>query len=252
MRTATKAFVLITLILLSMSSYTYAELLSSSGSINYTEYEGFRFESSVKLAMPFGRFRTYINMEIYQSSKREQFWNNKIAFANGGEFNLPITLIPGAEWQNYTIGAKAVARQYTDIDDIDFEFVPYFNWGFGGRFKSNLPYSSWGNINRTDIDGVKLETSFKQGYRIKRVIPYGEIGLTQSSKREDYWNNKVSVRLGIDYVLPIKLFRGWEGYRTGIKAGYNFATDDDIIEFTFTAYIINWNFGGVSISERTF
>lgn len=252
MRRAINVIILSLLILSTISCHVFAEQLSSWGSIKYTDSEGFRLESSFKIAFPINRFRIYLNFEIYQSSKREQYWNNKITPAYGMEYNLPFTLLEKAEWQHYTIGGKGQILFYTDNDNHEVKANPYFNWGFGGRFNEFLPYSSWGYFKYTDIDGLLLETAYKQAFKINRVVPYCELGLAQSSIREHYWNNKVTVFLGIEYVLPINLFAGWEDYRTGIKAGYDISTDDDIIEFTLRFYFFNWDFGGISLIERTF
>jgi hypothetical protein len=209
-------------------------------------------ESSFKEGFPVGRFTTYVSIEIYQSSKREQIWNNKITPAIGVEYNLPLTLLKGADWQNYTIGGKGQIHIYTDVEESYLDALPYFNWGFGGKFKENFPYSSWGNIKYTDIEGAYLDTAFKQGLQFNRIVPYLELGLTQSSIREHFWDNKASVKLGIEYKLPLSLFKGWEDYRIGVKAGYYFYTDYDEIDFTYLVYFLNWSFGGLDLIERTF
>jgi len=247
-----KAVVISLLILLTISTHAFADQFSSWGSINYTDSEGFRLESSFKDSFPVGRLNIYISLGINQSSKREQIWNNKLTPALGIEYRLPFTLFKGAEWQYYTIGGKGQVRFYTDIDDPAPEIIPYFNWGFGGRFNKYLPYSSWGNLKYTDINGLYLETAFKQDLQLNRIVPYVDLGLTQSSIREHIWDNKVTVRVGIEYILPLKLFSGWEDYRTGVKVGYDFSTDHKLNEFTFTFYFINWSFGGMSLIERTF
>ena len=247
-----KKMVILLLILLTISTQAFADRFSSWGSINYTEVEGFRLESSFKEAFPVGRLVPYISIDIYQSSKREQIWNNKIEPALGIEYKLPLTLLKGAEWQNYTVGGKGKAVIYTDVQESRPEALPYFNWGFGGKFNKYLPYSSWGNVKYTDVEGVIFETAIKQGFQFNRIVPYFEFGLTQSSTREHFWNNKVTVRVGLEYILPISLFKGWEDYRIGVKTGYHISTDYNIIEFTFQFYLLNWSFGGLDLIERTF
>jgi hypothetical protein len=247
-----KRTVIVLLIIITTNTPVFADRFSSWGSINYKEQEGFRFACSFKEGFPVGGLMLYVNLEIEQSSKREQIWNNRITPAIGIEYSFPLTLFKGADWQNYTIGGRGRVRIYTDVDEQSPELYPYFNWGFGGRLNENLPYSSWGNLKHTDAEGVYLDTAYKQGFQFNRIVPYIELGLTQSSIREHYWDNKVTALVGLEYILPISLFKGWEDYRIGVRAGYEFATDDDRIEFTWTFYFFKWSFGGLNLIERTF
>lgn len=240
-------------ILLIIASPAFAANFSSWGSVNLTEEEGLRLESSFKQSLPINNLAIFVSLDLYQSSKRDQFWNNYLVPAIGIEYNFPLELIKAFNWQNYSLGLIGQVEIYTDIDLQILTFHPYFNWGFGGRFSTYLPYSSWGNLEYTELEGLLLETAFKQGVQWKQFVVYGSFQIRQSSYRHQLWNNRVTPRIGIEYILPIKIFKkGWDGYRIGVNAGYHISTDEKVVIFTAMFYLLNWSFGGTNLIKKTF
>ncbi|MBI3631131.1 MAG: hypothetical protein HY221_02230 [Candidatus Sungbacteria bacterium] len=114
------------------------------------------------------------------------------------------------------------------------------------------PYSTWGEISRSEIEGLKLDGYGEQGIDVLRIPNsrlilnfFSGLRFTESDRHEDVWNNKIAPTIGTKLKVPIALPAGhWGQLDIGIRGERVFHHASHAHDTLEMIVFARWGFGG--------
>ena len=192
---------------------------------------------------------TFVGINVVGSDDSDQYWNNKFGIIPGFKFtrtfnvneDTSLELAVGYRWEYY---------QYFSGYDSSSRGIGFANWYIGGNWDGKRwPWHSWGEISNGAGDpdsSFKVDMYVQQGFKAATVdkwtvVPYTGFRVVQSDHNQDYWNNKIGPRLGIEIQRPI----GDGGAISfGVRGDYYLYNDSDVDDEVLGTVYMTWWFSG--------
>ncbi|MBW1812388.1 MAG: hypothetical protein JRJ39_01585 [Deltaproteobacteria bacterium] len=241
----------------------------------YDAEEGFHYEAYFEQGVDWFevykiKFNTFAGFILDMSDTQEYYCDDNVELVLGTKAKYFFELSP-ISWGTIALGVRAEMYWFTSskspMDDGE-KYVLFEQWSFDGDLRNlemlkstgtnpfplGYPFLSWGELSYTwnDIEtGWLIECYIEQGIDWFKFYDFtfntfSGLVIAQSDDKPEYWNNKVSPRLGIKIKRPISFFEGpWAELTLGVHGEYDAYTSSQSPKdvFRLEAYV-QWAFSG--------
>lgn len=190
---------------------------------------------------------TFVGVHAVGSDDSDQYWNNKFGIMPGVKFKRSfnfgeatvLEVAVGYRWEYYA---------YFDGHDSS-RGIGFGDWYIAGNWAEDFPWHSWGEISNGAGDpesSFKVDAYIQQGYKLATlgqwtVMPYIGARVVQSDSDDDYWNNKIGPRFGLEFQHAV----GKNGsIAIGARGDYYTYNDSGVDDELIGTIYLTWWFAG--------